>query len=750
MNTLKTEKLYILSAPPGFGKSSFLKFLNVPTDWIVSSDEMRSRFFGALQYRDQDGSYIDPRDVADQACFEFIMSVVENRMKNRMTTFIDATNVRESDRNAYAELAKKYQMPTEVLFLKKDLEQAIKDNFSREKPVPVSHIQRMFSLWSKEGYLPSREVDPYEKYSIEDVRVIPADVQVDAIGDVHGLLEPMDRLLEKLGYDTSKPGLPHPEGRKLLFLGDMVDRGPDSIKVLQKVMLATKAGHYAIRGNHEQKLLQFVHAYNNGQLKKWSSIASAETGYKLLSLDREKKEELLKFLNALPGHYYQGNTLFAHADIGFEFDPMNVGLHDFMYGESTLQEKKDSDAIFTTSNSKYSLVRGHIPSTSATESVKVVYEKGEYGGELAALRLPSMSEKSPEETRRILSETPLILEKTGFDYDLIRSKRSQLSKDLASLVKKGLATVNIDEKTGLQLYKYAKTVFFNNSWHESYALNRARGIVLNLAGEIVQNPFTKVFNFGENGTTMDDSQSVVAPEKINGFMGSVSLHPCNPSSLLVTTTGSFNSEFVGYIHELIHKAKLTSPMMALLKKSEPLTLLFEVVHPKDPHIVNYSEKEQGLYLIGARGLGGNDLEYTEERLDEIAEFINLRGGKLFRPKWHRMSFKEAKEWVKSANNHEGLMIREDTPEQKIAMKIKSPWYLTTKFIGRMGDSKIKHMFSAPNDFKKRVDEEFFPIVDAITERSNIDTFSAMSTEERIHMVREIIEEQRASKRSFKP
>src|SRR4051812_29881021 len=46
----------------------------------------------------------------------------------------------------------------------------------------------------------------------------------------------------------------HPEGRKLAFVGDYVDRGPDSIKVLGLIRQLTLDGHLAVRGNHDDKL----------------------------------------------------------------------------------------------------------------------------------------------------------------------------------------------------------------------------------------------------------------------------------------------------------------------------------------------------------------------------------------------------------------------------------------------------------------------------------------------------------------
>lgn len=76
---------------------------------------------------------------------------------------------------------------------------------------------------------------------------------LDIIGDVHGEWEALQALLHHLGYTES--GL-HPQGRKLVFVGDLCDRGPDSTAVLDWVLAAIHNGHaWAILGNHELNLL---------------------------------------------------------------------------------------------------------------------------------------------------------------------------------------------------------------------------------------------------------------------------------------------------------------------------------------------------------------------------------------------------------------------------------------------------------------------------------------------------------------
>lgn len=118
MNTeLETGKLYILSGIPASGKSSFLKASSIPHEMILSTDGMRQSMFGSIRYE----THSAPRNAGDEAIFEFIKKALRLRAKNKMTTFIDATNLSEGDRQSWAMIAIEEGMKSEVLFSKQPL-----------------------------------------------------------------------------------------------------------------------------------------------------------------------------------------------------------------------------------------------------------------------------------------------------------------------------------------------------------------------------------------------------------------------------------------------------------------------------------------------------------------------------------------------------------------------------------------------------------------------------------------------------
>jgi hypothetical protein len=84
---------------------------------------------------------------------------------------------------------------------------------------------------------------------------------LDLVGDVHGEIDALRLLMACLGYDNGR----HPDGRKLVLLGDLVDRGPDSPAVVRLVARLVEDGRATcVLGNHELNLLLGLRREGNG------------------------------------------------------------------------------------------------------------------------------------------------------------------------------------------------------------------------------------------------------------------------------------------------------------------------------------------------------------------------------------------------------------------------------------------------------------------------------------------------------
>ena len=81
----------------------------------------------------------------------------------------------------------------------------------------------------------------------------------DVIGDIHGQAGKLDALLRKLGYVEAASGWTPPQGRQAVFLGDLIDRGPEQVKAVNTVRAMIDAGHArCVMGNHEFNAIAYA------------------------------------------------------------------------------------------------------------------------------------------------------------------------------------------------------------------------------------------------------------------------------------------------------------------------------------------------------------------------------------------------------------------------------------------------------------------------------------------------------------
>jgi len=740
MKLLQPNRLYLLSGPPATGKSTFLEKLNIPHEMVISSDSIRKQIFKPRPYYRDVFEHINISDSAESHVWAIVDEIAHARLSQHLTTFIDTTLVTDSDRGHFVKIAKRYGMRTTVLIMQTDERTALANNRYRKAFVPEHRITEMFANMQYKSKHDYALIDPNEEYMLDTNHI--DSLEIDVIGDVHGLYDELVDFLQNYGYYVENNQFKHVDDRKLLFLGDVVDRGPKSVETLTIIANSViRGGHYMIRGNHDNKIWKHFDRLKNGSSGLKLSSANAETVGAMMRLKQTERDYLLSFLGNLP--HYQTCVVggmdyaFTHADL-IHFDPHTITLEDAVYGCAGYG-RVDSDALYDVNkmwgNNRHILLRGHIGPTNKDVDNVLVLEMGQaFAGKLAMCPLDELDARlslDPELSPKDAFQSVVKTYQCTYNYRDVMGQRT-LFNSLYELVAKRLVTAQVGEY-GLKIYKYSKRVFWDNLWDESTALLKARGLVLDSCGEIIQHPFDKVFNYlieRDAGKNIPDDEIVILPEKLNGFLGCVTRHPYK-NDLLITTSGSFDSKFVGYIKDYID-GKRRGLMMRLLHEQN-MTLMFEVLHPDDPHIIEYTADDYGLYLIGARGKLETDVVESEEMLDELAKAIDVR-----RPDWHTVTMAEARDMLTNAQI-EGYMVRNAATGEYIC-KMKSPLYLSTKMLGRLSKNNIYMMFNAPDKFKQRLDEEFWFVVDLLREHSSIEEMLEMDKIEKTEFVRLLINE----------
>lgn len=270
-----------------------------------------------------------------------------------------------------------------------------------------------------------------------------------------------------------------------------------------------------------------------------------------------------------------------------------------------------------------------------------------------------------------------------------------------------LVSKRATSKDGLFVLKYKKSVFYNNLWNEY--LEECRGTIIDAEYNVIQRPFTKIYNYGieANSPKLSDDTLVTAYRKVNGFMAAITYYN---NELLISTTGSINSQFVDYIIESIDYDRY----IQVCKQYPTFTFLFECVHPLDPHII---PEKFGMYLLGYR-------EKTWESVVDIDSMLY----DFFVRQFDCFSCERALTTISNLLKitqhvkHEGFVFY---TSNGVSAKLKSPYYLIQKALARKKDIMSLN--------KQIVDEEYYPLIEHLT--SIKESFNELGEQQRLEYIR---------------
>ncbi len=380
--------LILLVGPSGSGKSTFASRHFLATE-VVSSDTCRGMVSD------------DPNDqtISGEA-FDLVHTIVSKRLALGRLTVVDATNVQPESRKPLLALARKYHVIPIAIVFNLDEEICIRRNAERSDRQfggqvvrnQLRHLYRSLRDLKKEGFRQIHKMSTLEQ--VEQFQLVRRPVYndlrhetgpFDIIGDVHGCIHELDQLLERL-----KPW------RKLVFLGDLVDRGPDNPAVLARVMELVKSGQaLCVPGNHDVKLLKLM----DGR-KVQQNHGLAETWQQLQQQPPEFLAEVHQFLTGLISHYVldHGRLVVAHAGLKAEMQGRTSrSVREFcLYGDTTGETDEFGLPVrypwATDYRGRSLVVYGHTPVVEPLWLNKTVnIDTGcVFGGQLTALRYPEL------------------------------------------------------------------------------------------------------------------------------------------------------------------------------------------------------------------------------------------------------------------------------------------------------------------------------------------------------------------------
>lgn len=403
--TIPELALVALVGVSGSGKSTFARKHFRSTE-VLSSDFCR----GIVSDNENDQS-------VTKDAFDVLQYIASKRLELGRLTVVDATNVQPESRKPLVEMARKFHCIPVAIVLDLPEKLCASRNRGRADRQFGEHVvrqqcaslRRSLRNLKREGFRHIHVLSSPEE--IESAEIVRQPLwnnlrhergPFDIIGDVHGCFDELVHLLRELGYciehvdgqSLSGFQVTPPDGRKAVFLGDIVDRGPKIPEVLRLVMGMVHSGvALCVPGNHDIKLMRKLRG-KEVQIKH----GLAESLEQLESESAEFRSATCEFLDGLVSHYVLdgGSLVVAHAGMKESMQGRGSGaVRDFaLFGETTGETDEFGLPVRYPWAQEYRgsamVVYGHTPVPEVEWINRTVnIDTGcVFGGRLTALRYP--------------------------------------------------------------------------------------------------------------------------------------------------------------------------------------------------------------------------------------------------------------------------------------------------------------------------------------------------------------------------
>ena len=340
--TVPELSLVVLIGPSGCGKSTFARKHFKATE-VLSSDFCRGLI-----------SDDENNQAATKDAFETLHFLARKRLTRGLLTVVDATNVQPEARKPLIEIAREFHVLPVAIVL--NVPERVCHDRNRNRPDrnfgphvirnQTQDLRRSLRGLEREGFRHVFTLSSADEIDAAEIVRQPLWNNLkhehgpfDIIGDIHGCYDELLQLLDKLAYAKNEAGIyQHSIGRKAVFVGDLVDRGPKIPQVVRLVKDMVDAGYgFCVPGNHDVK---FMRAIGGKKVQITHGLEDSLSQFKVYDeIHHGFSRVAAEFIDTLVSHYVldDGNLVVAHAGMKEEMQGRGSGkVREFaLFGETT-------------------------------------------------------------------------------------------------------------------------------------------------------------------------------------------------------------------------------------------------------------------------------------------------------------------------------------------------------------------------------------------------------------------------------
>ena len=659
------KKMLLMRGAPGSGKTTAIAEAGL-TDYVVSMDDIRATF--APSVPTTTGATYALHHTIQKKVATFALDAVTYLAQMGQTIVIDALNLRIRDQNRYITIAHRYGYEVYLYDAQGQIsdEDLLARNASRpatdqiDPAVVVKKAAEGRQRWLAPGVTEVSSVRefadmltyPVHDFDRYDTVVVVGDVQscgdqlAHAVGDIGGFGQP----------DTA-----------WVFVGDLYDRGESPVTVHHLIDNAPE-NVFIVEGNHDRHMRTLIgfdkaprDTHRTRELLNAAGISDTaimrviDRTVPLLAFTRGGRHYLVTHGGVRPSDCLTG---VVDIDGSYRLQPTTADW-SFMFGQSDQAHTyaRTSDYAADTStldDGGFIQFYGHRnggfdePARPAkvTDRLYALESRVENGGHLTV----AVIDRSGEIDIRTFDDShePTL-------EDKLRTNPNVRAKDIGD---------------GITAYNFTRDAFRKRLWDTQTIA--ARGLFIR-DGEVVARGYNKFFNEGEfPGPTMmtyarNATYPVTVTNKENGFLALLS---CIDGKLTCYTKAG-PTGFARHARELVDQMIDTDTLSAVLER-ENATAAVEVIHPSDPHIIDYRGQVR-LFLLDLIANEEVMSLHADEDVDDLATKVGFE-----RPERRlARTAEELYQWLSVGKlaTHEGYVFKD---RANAMMKVKSDYYTWAK------------------------------------------------------------------------